>query len=147
MATPPSFQRIRKLIGQDRALAVLLPEAERLRDLNLRLARALPSAVARACRVMAVINGEARIACDSGAAASRLRSQATTAARALASDACPVDRLKVRVEASWSRPERPEKRGLGRGALSAWDELDRELPQSELKLAVESLLRHHRQDR
>jgi hypothetical protein len=147
MAIQQSFQRIRKLIGQDRGLAVLLPEAERLRDLNLRLARALPAAVTRACRVVAVVNGEARIFCDSGAAASRLRSQATTAARALSSDTCPVDRLKVRVEASWSRTERPEKRGLGRGALNAWDDLDRTLPESELKSAVESLLRHHRQDR
>jgi hypothetical protein len=94
-----------------------------------------------------VINGEARISCDSGAAASRLRSQGTTAARALSSDTCPVDRLKVRVEAAWSRTERPEKRGLGRSALIAWDDLDRTLPESELKSAVESLLRHHRQDR
>jgi hypothetical protein len=147
MAIQQSFQRIRKLIGQDRSLALLLPEAERLRDLNQRLACALPPAVARACRVVAVSNGEARVSCASGSAASRLRSQATTAARALSSEACPVDRLRVRVEADWSRPERPEKPGLGGGALSAWDELDRELPESELKSAVENLLRHHRQVR
>jgi hypothetical protein len=147
MAIPQSFQRIRKLIGEDHALAVLLPEAERLREFNLRLARALPAVVARSCRVMAVVNGEARVFCNSGAAASRLRSQAKTAAKALTSESCPVDRIKVRVEADWSRSERPAKRGLDRGALNAWDALDRELPDGGLKTAVEILLRHHRQDR
>ena len=147
MAKPQPLQRIRNLIGQDRGLAVLLPEAERLRALNLRLARVMPSAVARSCQVVAVINGEARVFCGNGAAASRLRSLATTAARALSTETDPVASLRVRVQAEWSRPDRPEKPGLDRGALTAWDELDKTLPEGGLKSAVEHLLRHHRQDR
>ncbi|NCS65758.1 MAG: hypothetical protein COS39_11050 [Hydrogenophilales bacterium CG03_land_8_20_14_0_80_62_28] len=144
MAFQQPLRRIRALIGEDRGLAVLLPEAERLREMNLRLGRALPPTVADACHVVAVANGEARVFCANGAAASRLRSLATTAAKALSSSGCPVDRLRVRVEAGWSRPDRPEKKALGRSALSAWDALDRELPESGLKAAVERLLSHQR---
>ncbi len=144
MAFQQPLRRIRALIGEDRGLAVLLPEAERLREMDLRLGRALPRSVATACRLVAVANGEARVLCANGAAASRLRSLATTAAKALSSAACPVDRLRVRVEAGWSRPDRPEKKALGRSALAAWDELNRELPECELKAAVERLLSHQR---
>ena len=144
MAISTPFNRISAFIAQDRGLAVALPEAERLRGLNRRLSRRLPPAVAKGCRVVAVANGEARVFCDNGAAASRLRSLATTAVKALATDACPVDRLRVRVRAEWSQPERPGKPGLGGTALQAWDELDRTLPDGGLKAAVEHLLDHHR---
>lgn len=144
MAYQSPLQRVRSLIGQDRTLAVLLPEARRLNALNERLVKVLPRAVARACQVVAVANGEALILCGNGAAASRVRSQANGVARALTTDTQPVDRLKVRVQADWARPDRPEKAGLGRGALAAWDELEHELPEGDLKSAVDHLLRHHR---
>lgn len=144
MAYPSPFQRVRVLIGQDRNLAVLLPEARRLRELDIRLARVLPRAVAKSCQVVAVTNGEALILCGSGAAASRLRSQANSVARALSSDTQPVNRIKARVQADWARPDRPEKAGLGRGALAAWDELEHELPEGDLKSAIDRLLEHHR---
>jgi hypothetical protein len=147
MAFPSSLQRVRVLIGQDRQLAVLLPEARRLKDLNDRLARVLPRAVARACQVVAVVDGEAMVLCGNGSATSRLRSQANSVARALSSDSQPVDRIKARVEANWARPERPEKAGLGRGALAAWDELEHELPDGDLKSAIDRLLAHHRRQR
>lgn len=144
MAIQQPLRRIRTLIGQDRSLAALVPEAERMRDLNRRLGRVLPSALARACRVVAVANGEARVVCDSGTAASRLRSLATSTARALSSETCPVERVRVRVQADWSRPEPREKPGLGRRALDAWDELEHELPDGDLKSAIDRLIAHHR---
>jgi uncharacterized membrane protein len=144
MAFKSPLQRVRVLIGQERTLAVLLPEARRLRELDIRLARVLPRAVAKACQVVAVAGGEALILCGNGAAASRLRSQATSVARALSSDTQPVDRIKVRVQADWARPDKPEKSGMDRGALVAWDELEHELPDGDLKSAVDRLLAHHR---
>jgi hypothetical protein len=144
MAFKTPLQRIRVLIGQDRALAVLLPEAQRLRELDDRLARALPRAVAEACRVAALVDGEALIMCANGAAASRVRGTATTLARALSTDKQPVDRLKVKVRADWARPERPEKAGMARGALTAWDELEHTLPDGDLKAAVDRLISHQR---
>jgi hypothetical protein len=139
MAFPSPFKRVRALIGQDRTLAVLLPEAARLRELNGRLAQALPPAVARACQVAALNGGEALIYCGNGAAASRVRGQAASLARALA-----VDSVKVRMRADWARPDRPAKAGLGQGALKAWDELEHELPEGDLKQAIDRLLDHHR---
>ncbi|NTV97203.1 MAG: hypothetical protein HGA75_17605 [Thiobacillus sp.] len=50
----------------------------------------------------------------------------------------------MRVQAVWARPDRPEKAGLGRGALTAWDALEHELPDGPLKAAVDRLLAHHR---
>jgi hypothetical protein len=144
MAILPSFQRVRALIGQDKTLAVLLPEARRLRALNLRLGRELPKAVAAACQVVAVTDGEALILCGNGTASARVRGMASTVARALSTDALPVDRLKVRVRADWARPDRPEKAGLGRGALKAWDTLEHELPEGALKSAIDRLLDRHR---
>jgi len=144
MASRTSLQRLRILIGQERGFAVLLPEAERLIELNKRLAWALPTALAGACRVVAVAGGEARIYCDSGAAASRLRSLATSTAKALSSPKLPVERIKVRVQADWSRPVRPAKQGMGAAGLAAWDDLDRTLSPGGLKEAVDHLLLHHR---
>lgn len=144
MAYPFYFPRVRTLIGQDRALLVLVPEAERLRALTGRLACVLPPALARACQVVAVRDGEALVLCGNGAAAARVRSQAAAAVRALTTPATPVERLKVRVQADWARPDRPEKPVLGRAALSAWDELDQALPDGALKAAVERLLARHR---
>lgn len=146
MATNPSFQRVRSLIGQDRGLAVLLPEARRLRELDGLLARVLPAGLGGQCRVVAVRNGEALILCGSGGAAARVRSMAPTLARALNTEPQPVDRIKVKVMADWSRADRPEKAGLGRRALTAWDTLEQGLPDGALKAAIDRLLKHHRAD-
>lgn len=139
MAKPFSFQRVRVLIGQDRSLAVLLPEAQRLRELDVRLARSLPRALAQSCRVAAVVDGEALVMCGNGAAAARVRGLAASIARELG-----VDRVKVRMRADWARPERPAKAGLGGKALAAWGEFEHGLPEGELKAAVDRLLDHHR---
>lgn len=138
MAFQSTLRRVRALIGQDRTLAALLPEAARLNELNGHLARLLPKAVARACQVVATSSGEALIYCGSGAAAARVRSQAASLARALA-----VDGVRVRVQAGWARPDRPAKAGLGRRALAAWDELEHELPEGDLKSAIDRLIAHH----
>lgn len=147
MAKFSQFRHVRGLIQQDRDLAVLLPQAERLRELNRRFARAVSAALARACQVVALTDGEASIHCGNGAAAGRLRSLSGTVVRALSTSSLPVERLKVRVRADWSLPERPEKAGMGPGALAAWDELEHQLPDSDLKTAVEHLLRHQQRGR
>jgi hypothetical protein len=136
--------RLRGLIAAERTLAVLLPEAERMQALNTRLAKAVPPAVARACRVVALDGETARIYCSNGSAAARLRSSATRIAGALASADQPVSDLKVKVRADWSLPQKPEKPGMARQGITAWAELEQKLPDGDLKAAIDHLVRHQR---
>jgi len=138
--------RVRSLIAEDRALALLIPEAQRMQDLNRRFARAVTPAVARACKVMALQGETALVHCANGAAATRLRSQAVSVAKALATAQIPVDALKIRLRADWNRSAKPPKPGIRRAGLDAWLDLDASLPAGELKSAVDRLLAHHAQD-
>ena len=141
---PSSMQRIRGILRDDPVLAVALPEAERLRDLNRRFAGVVPPAVARACRVAAIQGETALVYCANGAAASRVRSQATGVGQALSRPETPVLAVKVKVRADWTLPEKREKADLGAAALAAFRELDRELPEGDLKAAVDALLARRR---
>ncbi len=139
-----TLQRLRGLIRAERTLAVLLPEAERLALLNRRLGAALPPAIARRSRVMALDGETLVVHCDNGAAASRLRSQAASLAKMLTSESQPVLAVKVKVRADWSQADKPEKPGLGKAALSALDALEETLPDGNLKAALARMIEHQR---
>lgn len=141
---PSPLQRIRGLLRDNPTLAVALPEAEHLRELNRRFAGVVPAAVARACRVAAIQNETALLFCANGAAASRVRSQATGVARALTRAEAPVVAVKVKVRAEWTLPEKREKAGMGAAALNAFRDLDAQLPDGDLKAAVDALLARRR---
>jgi hypothetical protein len=134
--------RVRGVLAEERALAVLLPEARRLARLNERFARAAPAGLARACRVAALEGDTALVYCGHGAAAARLRSQTATLARALDTAETPVAALKVKVRADWAAPARQAKRDMPPAALAAWASLRDELADAALKAAVDRLLRH-----
>lgn len=142
-AYKPSMVRVRGLIAQDRTLAVLIPEAERLRELNVRFGKAVMPAVARVCRIVALQGTTAVVHCGNGAAASRLRSQTSTVARSLTTAETPVDTLKIKLRADWNLPARAEKAGMGMQAVEAWTELEAQLPEGGLKEAIDRLIHHH----
>jgi hypothetical protein len=139
-----SLRRLRGLIQDERALAVLMPEAERLARLDRRLAAQLPAALARRCRAMALDGEILLVHCDNGAAAARLRSQATRLAAALSGPNQSIAGLKVKVRADWSVAEKPEKPGLGADALAALDAFESSLPEGGLKRALARMLEHQR---
>ncbi len=141
---PSPLQRIRGILRNDPTLAVALPEAERMRELNRRFAGVVPPAVARACRVVAIQGETALLYCANGAAASRVRSQATGVAGVLARPEAPVLAVKVKVRADWTLPEKREKAGMGAAALNAFRDLDGTLPEGDLKTAVDALLARRR---
>jgi hypothetical protein len=124
---------------------MLLPEADRLRQLNRRFGASVIPALADACQVGALRDGTAIIYCRHGAAAARVRSQGASIARALNSAELPVEKVTVKVRADWARPTPAEKAGLDDGALEAWRRLSGDLPDGDLKQAVRQLLRHHRE--
>ncbi len=145
---PSPLVRLRGLLQADRLLAVALPEAERLAELNRRFAATVPKAVARACRVAAIQGDTALVYCANGAAASRVRAQAQGLARALSQarsqDGQPVAAVKVKVRADWALPEPPEKQDMPPAALTAFQSLEDSLPEGDLKDAVERLLARRR---
>lgn len=144
LVSTSSLIRLRGLLHRDKSLAVLLPEAERLQRLNRCFAGAVTPAIAQVCRVGALRDDTAIVYCRHGAAAARVRSQAASIARALATAQTPVAQIKVKVRADWAMPAPPEKAGLGRGAVAAWSEFSDRLPDGGLKQAVEQLLRRHK---
>lgn len=139
-----SLRRLRGLIQDDRTLAVLIPEAERLARLDRHLATMLPTALARRCRAMALDGETLVVHCDNGAAAARLRSQATGLAKALATPKQPIAGLKVKVRADWNVAEKPEKPGLGANALAALGAFEASLPEGGLRGALRRMLEHQR---
>lgn len=138
------LQRLRSLLAGERPLAVLLPQARRIVELNRVFARAVPPGVARACRLVALQGDTAVVYCAHGSAAARLRSQTRTLAAALSAAGDPVRVVMVKVRADWAAPERAEKAGMAPAALEAWAELQAALPEGPLKHAVTRLLRHQR---
>lgn len=136
--------RARGLLADAPALAVLLPEARRLADLNRLFARRVSAGMARACRVAGLEGENAVVYCSHGAAAARLRSQAGTVAKAIGAAGLTITGLKVKVRADWAVPDRKEKAGMGAAALDAWGELAADLPEGELKAAVGRLLQHQK---
>jgi hypothetical protein len=138
------LQRIRGLLQAERALAVLLPEAERVAVLNRRLAAALPTRIAARCRVMALEGETLLVHCDNGAAAARVRSQAKSLVAAMSTPRAPIGALKIKVRADWQTVEKPEKPGLGAGALGALESLAGTLPEGGLKVAVKRMAEHQR---
>lgn len=141
---PSPLVRVRGVLQAERALAVALPEAERLAGLNRRFAAVVPKAVARACRVAALRDDIALIFCANGAAASRVRAQAQGVAKALAQAGTAVTGVKVKVRADWTLPEPPVKHDLPAAALGAFRDLENTLPEGDLKHAVERLLARRR---
>lgn len=142
----PSSQplRLRSLLKENSSLAALLPEAERLRELERRLERAVGPRLARACRVAGQQGDAVVVYCSSGTVAARLRAQSASILRALASPGQSLAELKVKVRADWAQPVRPEKPGMGREALAAWEALEAEVHDEALKAAVARLIRHQR---
>lgn len=145
MPRPPSQPlRLRSLLKENSSLAALLPEAERLRELERRLERVVGPRLARACRVAGMQGGTVVIFCSSGTVAARLRAQSGGILQALTQPGHELAELKVKVRADWAAPLRPEKPGMGREALAAWETLETELHDEALKAAVARLIRHQR---
>ncbi len=145
--SPLSFQpsplvRLHGLLATERQFAVVLPEAQRMRQLNRRFAAVVPAAVARVCSVASVQGDTAVVFCGNGAAASRVRAQARGVAQALSQTAAPVHGIRVKVRADWAAPEPPEKQDMPAAGVQAFRELDAVLPDGALKAAVGRLLAH-----
>lgn len=146
MRPTPLPTRLRSLLRADAGLAALVPEAERIRRLNHALAATVSPQLARACQIVAVQGGEVMAFCSSGATAARLRSQSASVLRALGRVLPDLAELRVKVRADWAVAPQPEKTGMSRQAVQAWQALAAELPEDDgLKQAVARLIQHQRE--
>lgn len=132
-------------------LASQLPQAVAVRARALlkvqgALERALPAALAGHVRVNQLENGVLSLACDSGAAASRLRQLTDTLIASLGKRGIVVTALRVSVNpellARYVHPV--DKAGLPPAALDGLAHLNAEIEDGPLKEALDRLLRHHR---
>jgi hypothetical protein len=132
-------------------LASQLPQAVAVRARALlkvqgALERALPAALAGHVRVSQLENGVLSLACDSGAAASRLRQLTDALIESLGKRGIVVTALRVSVNpellARYVHPV--DKAGLPPAALDGLAHLNAEIEDGPLKQALDRLLRHHR---
>lgn len=132
-------------------LASQLPNALAVRARTLVKTQAaldcsLPAALAGHVRVMLLENGALRLACDSGAVASRLRHQTGALMASLGKNGVVATAVHVSVNpdllARYVHPV--EKTGLPAAALDGLAHLNAEIEEGPLKDALDKLLRHHR---
>lgn len=133
-------------------LASQLPTALRARaqaliELQDRVDRCLPAALTGHVRVLQLAEGQLRLACDSGAVASRLRHQSERLVADLSSRSVAVQSLRVSVnpELLATAPPPLAKPGLPPAALDSLAQLSDDIDEGPLKQALGRLLRHHRQ--
>lgn len=109
------------------------------------LDRSLPAALAGHVRVVQLENGVLSLACDSGAAASRLRQMAGSLLETLARQGVTCDSTRVSVNPALLAPYTPplDKAGLPASALDGLAHLNADIEDGPLKEALTRLLRHH----
>jgi hypothetical protein len=126
--------------------SALLARAQTLLRVQAALDRCLSAALAGHVRVAQMENGNLHLACDSGAAASRLRHQTAALAADLNQRGLPVDHVRVSVnpEMLISAPPAIDKRGLPAAALAELARLNSDIEEGPLKQALTQLLCHHK---
>ncbi|HMM46833.1 MAG TPA: DciA family protein [Thiobacillaceae bacterium] len=125
----------------------LASRARAMQKIQGELERALPAGLVGHVRVMQLNDeGILRVACASGAIASRLRHQTGALQAALAKRGISVSSVRIRVDPGLAAPyvPPPEKASLPEAALDDLARLKEEIADGPLKDALGRLLRHHR---
>jgi hypothetical protein len=127
--------------------ATLRERAQALIQLQDRVDRSLPAALTGHVRVLQLAEGQLRLACDSGAVASRLRHLSESLIADLAARGVAVKSLRVGVNPELLATSTPPvaKAGLPASALASLAQLGDDIDEGPLKQALGRLLRHHRQ--
>lgn len=122
-----------------------MKQARILSDLQQQLEAVLPARFRGEARVVALEGGELRVLCSNGAVASRLRLESQNLAEALQKRGLAVRRVNLKVQPANSRKPTPKinKHPLPAAARQAFESASREMEESELKTALQALLKHH----
>lgn len=129
-------------------LAGLVHQAQTFVTLREQLTRLLPSPLGSSCHIARLDNGRLTLAVASASIAAKLRQMTPRIQRALSDQGWNIQGVEVQIQSQLTRirPATPlarEARPLDQTALTAFDDLHRQLPSGPLADAVAKLLSHH----
>ena len=132
-------------LNQPDGIAPLMPQARRLIELRGILAAMLPESMARCCSIANYKQGKVIIFAANGAVAAKLKLMLPTLSEQLSKRAFEVTGMEVRVQAFDSDLEVVEKSAkMTSEAAFGLARLCEQLPDSELKNALEKFASRHR---
>jgi hypothetical protein len=133
-------------LNQPDGIAPLMPQAQRLIELRGILAAVLPESLTRFCSIANYKQGKVIIFAANGATAAKLKLMLPTLSEQLSKRALEVTGLEVRVQAFESDPQVIEKSAkMTQEAASGLAGLCKELPDSELKIAIGKFAARYRE--
>jgi hypothetical protein len=132
-------------LNQSDGIAPLMPQAKRLIELREILAAVLPESLARCCSIANYKQGKVVIFATNGAIASKLKLMLPTLLEQLSRRAMEVTGLEVCVQPLNSDSQLVEKSAkMSQEAALELTRLCEQLPDSELKIALEKFAARHR---
>jgi hypothetical protein len=132
-------------LNQPDGIASLMPQARRLIELREILAAILPESLARCCSIANYKQGKVVIFAANGAIAAKLKLMLPTLSEQLSKRAREVTGLEVCVQPLASDPQVTEKSAkISPGAALELAKVCEQLPDSELKIALEKFASRHR---
>jgi hypothetical protein len=132
-------------LNQSDGIAPLMPQAKRLIELREILAAVLPESLARYCSIANYKQGKVVIFTANGAIASKLKLMLPTLLEQLSRRAMEVTGLEVCVQPLNSDSQLVEKSAkMSQEAALGLARLCEQLPDSELKIALEKFASRHR---
>jgi hypothetical protein len=125
-------------------IQALMPQARRLLELRQILATCLPKNLQRSCTIANYLQGKVVIFAENSAIAAKLKLLVPELQDRFVSRAIEVTGIDIQVQPKEALNTVEKFAELSPGAIDSLTELERQLPDSELKSAVSTLLERHR---
>lgn len=137
--------RLNDFLDADPKLKRIALAARKLVWLQHQYRSIAPPSLVKASRVLRFENNHLTLAADNGAVASKLKQLAPQLISSFRTRGCEITGIQTLVQVNASPPvERPPPRKLGPQGREALDDLAHELPEGELKSAIERLAHRKR---
>ena len=135
-------QQLKTLLNGNLELHSLLAQAQALSDLQRHFTAIAPPHLTQSVQILSLKTGRLSIAAANAASAAKLRQLAPELVVLLQNRECEVSGIAVKVQVSYDRPHpKSTPRKLGKAAHTALQELSKSLNDSDLKLALDRLLK------
>lgn len=137
--------RLNALLGSTPELKKLAQTARQIEGLQRQYRTIVPASLLQGSHVMRYDNGRLILAADNGAVASKLRQLAPQLISSFRTRGCEVTGIQIQVQVNPAPPRAPvAPRELGPQGQMALGDLALNLPEGELRAAVERLSRRRR---